>query len=1529
MKKKIAMLLAVMMVLNLFVPIASQVGNEIGLSFAATNDYYNYDPGNDEGEGYYYHDGTGKIDEDSGNVLFSDLEDGMVLVQDYDVSDIGWLTGNAHLWTRENMFREDRVIGTFKAVTSTRNTGYGNGSNVYYTDYVFYTQASWNGNKEQGGMAKTARRIKGYYTADKTGYYQFQVSTDDGHYINFYTDDIFYNPKYDYFDNGDYSDKWYRYYSTGVNPIIAADAPLGSTVPAGTMKVTSSVTTTLDPIYMKKGEVYPFYIEYFNWGGGGKFYFNERYKPVGGTWSSYNHIDTGALHPDVVNKPRVPGNSGIDLTVEDGVRTIHAYDNFNGDKLDDTVWENVNNFALSNGFLRSNGNLSSIKLKKNYQFYDSYEMTLDLVNVEDQNLGYSNGGFGISADDTIWTHHTKMDRGENNDKWYRTYGITEYGSISDSNTDGTSLKADVHFDEMIEADEEWQNKPIKMKISAKISQVKNAYDVTTTFYYADGDESKLKEITNTFTSDELDFNKIYLASIQPVESWVVSFDNFDFVAKKNLKFDSLRVDWKDHKYGLTWDLVPGATSYSVNYQTGIDSAGKPVIVEYPLSASDLNSVLAGELFIPDTSTRCNYPYKVVAHLEDFDMTSNTVYVGGNASNLTLSGFYDGDDYKTSWNDLEIENKDKIQDYTYSLYYRGENETSYKQIEGAQDMNKATSAYVFSNLQTSDEYYGKYLQLVANVQYSDNDILKFYSNEIKVISNVRLGISHANDHYILGWKSELDFSSYRLYRDAVKSSFDDKNNMTSPYNVISNIYTNIHPNGYIYYKVADTDTNYVNKHYIVAGNNRGLYEYSNIVYAQADETTPTLVWLPTASGSQLYQWTTFEGATAVELYYGDSADDVNTLMSNDEMLLDENKFESDNHAYEDKYVQARFLKNGIWYYTNIVRTRSFDDFGGRIENNEEDESKYDFVLNWEKVKWPEDGTDSSERVSYYELYYVDDSGNDVLVQTNLSDNTYRISDIYGEHTVYLQKEMFVRAVCPIEDQFGFKYNGALLSPKIIPRKVEFTDLDGLLNEETFTLTWNKPQEMVNEIASDLDGSSYDILFGPTKSAVDTKVVENLDVLSQEWAGVTETGAGKEYYHKFFKIEAKIDGVSYLSNTAYSGEKPELRISRFNNDFKLNWALIENADAIKVYYADEEDSTEYTLYEAADLNGNATTYTLEDMANNQEFDGKYYKIAAVFDGFEIQSNAVKVDSSRAIPVLSGKFNPTSGDYDLTWAVVDWANDGYKLYYEDEKSDDSNLDDSAYVEVTGVSLSKSDSAYSFDDVANNPYKDKYVRLKAIDGYLTAYSNAVYVEHPSIDGKLAGLFAEEEVKINLSSEIDIIYTFNVYKEMKMPYFKMELNGSKYLRFDKTSAYLNKTVNGTSEELPIRLVSEYDDVNGVTTLYAHLLGEEPTFSGDDNAEYKLVVSSSIEVNEPQKEAVYTALRAYKSYLENWELGYYVADDELKIEDHNLGEEMFVRYEAHWNVDDRDSVGNERQSSKEMFNVDIEMKNKDQLPSSL
>lgn len=1665
MKRRMALLLTLMMVMNLFVPFASHLSGARGVSFAEVNPKYEYETEGQSGDKFYFPEDKDAVEADKRNVFFTGIQPGHVVVQDYNVSKIGWMSGYEDAWYRDNMYQSLRVKGKPYAITAELNEGYGSSPNIYDTSYLFFKKSNWtSGDKQQGGLSKTARRVWGYYTPSATGYYKFQIESDDGHYMNFYDDDIFYDPKYDYYDDGSYEKQWNRFYENGIcyyntgdevlvtvedilpnnrtlngqkhngqlewvdgsyyyyydvmvnkngvegyllnidsdrvkvrqnyyskiwtivddgrnvdaqgnnamkvianqtgnyiitssNHPISKPALVDTTKVQETMRTSGGISSNTAPIYMTEGEVYPFFIEYFNWGGGGWFEFKSAYSPdsIFDSSEDYETIDTERLHPEVSNIPREPGNSGLDLKVIDGVRIIHGYDNFNSDELDTTkVWKDNTGFFVDNRVLKSTGGVSTLKLKEltgDYGNYDSYDIRIDLVNLTSQDLGYPNGGIGITGDGDIWSHHTKVTQGTNNNKWYRNYGISKVNSITTANPQGVLLVPFVEFGEMQNADENWKNRSIRIAIKAVKSLTEaDAYDVTTTLYHADDLSTPIKIIQETYSTSQLDFESIFLTSIQPTNTWRIAFDNFDFVAKKNLKFDSLKVRWKDHEYKLYWDLVPGATSYVVNYQTGIDENGKPIIKKYSDSAVTLKD---GYIYIDDDHAACEHLFSVVANMNGYGITSNSVYVGGNTDPLNISGGYkdSSNDYVVNWgtlsgatlNNWTVVPEDKVVSYEFSLFYEDEL-GQILPVEGAQNIASTESTYTFKNLLLSSKYYDKNVRVVATVDFGEETPSIYYSEWHKIKEALRLGISHVDDHYVLGWNSSADFTSYKLYRNGNENNLSDysKIQLANPlYETIKNTIENKERNGYIYKKYPDDLEAYMNKYYAALGIYGINHELSNRVRSYGNETVPTLVWVPQADGTQLYKLGTFNNADSVKLYYGDHAYEINNDIDGSEKLLGLDDFITSHSDSQDKFVQAVFTKNGIDYYTNIVRTKKFDDLGGTITNNTIDPSKYDFTLTWDDIHWPQDTT-ITNGISSYQLYYINDLGEEVLIERDLRDNTITIEDIYGDNKVYLDKEILVKAVSSIKDKFGMVYEAVLVSPTITPRKMKFDGLDGNLDGDmNYTITWDALKKLVNGVEEDVLVDNYNIKYGATKKTITDIAVNYFDPSSglvKTWTKL-DSAPNDAFYHKFFKVEATVDGVTYLSNTAYSGEAPVLKIKRFGDDFVLDWNSIEHADAIRVYYSKKENDDNFIHYADAILAGNSTQYTLEKMLSDSDFNNKYYRVAAVFDGFEIPSNTVHVDVRKALPVLTGKYNAKTSAFDTSWTPLEWSNDGYQFYYENELTDTSDEDDENYKKLTiggnDLLMGQSDKAYNFESVESNPYRGKYVRIQAIDGNFTAYSNAVFVEKPAFDGSLVGY--DEGVDLKLSDDIEVSYVFQVYKDMIKPYFEMDLKGTKFINFENLSASLERTDNGTTVELPIRLVTQLDDETGLTKAYVHYSEGDATFK-ENSGSYKLTLFYSVEVNKMRAKSVYDALRVAVTSAENWELPYNIynvkqnepqtLDKMLKVGEDALASDMHMSYELHWNSD-RKEEGETRQAHQELFNVDVKMINKAKLPSSL
>jgi hypothetical protein len=1214
--------------------------------------------------------------------------------------------------------------------------------------------------------------------------------------------------------------------------------------------------------------------------------------------------------------------AGSDLVTSEtnGVITVHAYDDFNGNTINTDLWEETDDFDISSNKLENNGGKDKIKLKGSYKDYDAYSISVELVGLGAQNWYLSNGGFGISgqktissstSQDVIWAFHELMNKVSYRRKYYRSLNITDYASVSQTNRVGDSLIPAIKLDGNRNWNESWANRSIRIEMEADMNAERTGYNCSISVYEYTNRWKLKSSVSHYFDKNTLDFNDIFLTAPAAHNNWYIMFDNFEFQARKNVKFDSLEASWENDSYKLTWDEVEDASKYTVYY----DVAGSDV---------KYTDLLAGEttsVFVSDTDARSKYKYKVVATVGDSTLTSNQVYIAGNISDaFEISGAFVDDDYAVSWAKLDIDDNPT---FTYSLFYGDSEGTVNTLVEGGETLTSDTLMFTINQIQSSDKYYGKFLELVANVDYGSYGQTKFYSNALQIKSGVKLSLSHAVNQYIFNWETNLLYSSYYLHKNEIEANLSDPVALAPNPDIFVK---NDAVDGEISFKIDDTNSAYINKYFVLGGNDRGDIDYSNIVYTESGVVVPTLSWEKSNEGQQVYTWEALAGASQVKLYYGERASEIDMLISDDASMLTTNRFETIKADYENKYVQLRFFKDDIWYYSNIVRTQSFNLTNAEITKDASDSTKKKLTIDWQDIKWVEDGSDDTSRVSYYEVYY-NENGVRNTIATNLKDSNYTIMDIYSTNKDYLGKDIYIESICPVTDGFEITQKLSIKSPVIVPRHIEFNTLIGNFDDErNYTVSWQTPLEL-NVDAQNLMVDRYEVFYGVSEELITTSdaIFEApYSNLEKRYEQVTIDGTGSVYYHKFFKIEAEINNVLYSSNIGYSEDRLELAVNRFEDDFTLVWSDIENASEIKVYYSDTLEG-EYKLYEAANLSGNAKDYTIEDLDDvNKTYNNKYFKVGALFDTYEISSNSVLIDVKKALPSLEGKFQE-DGSYDLTWQVIDWANDGYQLYYEETKTE-NDVTNTTNVPIDARTYAKSVIEDSVADVANSEYKEKYVRIVAIDGPMRAFSNAVLIVDPTLEGQLEGAFAGENVGLNIGNRASVVYNFKVFKEMKQPYIKIELNGSKYLSYDKITANLQKIKSTSSEKIPLRLVTEVDATNGNTTLYAHILNENKSLEVESGVAYKLYVTSNVIVNKKNENDVYAALKAHDESLMNWSLPYNIAD--LKVDDVPLDDDMYIRYEAYWNIDDTVSSGDERHTSIELFKIDLKVENRKMLPGS-
>lgn len=207
---------------------------------------------------------------------------GNLTQREYNVSDLPALSDDK-VWSDRN-----KVFGTPLDGIYTKSTRVATTPNEYgeWIDYInngvvkkrwrtktlFMNQmtiASVNGNDY-----KEASKFWGYYSPEKTGWYQFALTSDDG------------------------SAGWL---TVGGKTIEIANS----------FKPQGSITTTSGKkIYLEAGKYYPLHLEYFNWGGGAEF--RMQYKFVSGEagkeptygWQSYwTNIDGTTLYPSKSNEP--------------------------------------------------------------------------------------------------------------------------------------------------------------------------------------------------------------------------------------------------------------------------------------------------------------------------------------------------------------------------------------------------------------------------------------------------------------------------------------------------------------------------------------------------------------------------------------------------------------------------------------------------------------------------------------------------------------------------------------------------------------------------------------------------------------------------------------------------------------------------------------------------------------------------------------------------------------------------------------------------------------------------------------------------------------------------------------------------------------------------------------------------------------------------------------------------------------------------------------------------------------------------
>ncbi len=915
--------------------------------------------------------------------------------------------------------------------------------------------------------------------------------------------------------------------------------------------------------------------------------------------------------------------------------------------------------------LNSQDGLSIIQLKNEYADYDSYRIEVSLVDISNNYYNhYSNGGIGISEGDDIWVNQLQLTR-NNSNQWYRYFDVTKYGTVSYELPNGEHYKGH-WFDKYNGYSDSWRNESLKMIIEVVRSTTNDdAYDVATTVYEKEsGDE--LVSIQSVVDDEKLDFNKIYLADLMPYGAWNVSFDEFDFVATKDMRFTSLKLSHEDDDYKLSWEPVDGAEEYIVFF----GDTEATVATKY----GDTLDVTINELFIDDTSWYKNKYFKVVAILSDMEIGSNAVKLNGDVSMSTLQGRFDGEDYILSWNKFNSADK-------YQLYY-GESENSVDTLlPGSENLSASTLQMRLEDMDATSDFYNKYVQLRA----LDGDVV-YYSNVIKIEDDLRLGVEFVDDSYYLKWSTNTSFKGFYIYYG----------------NKVSKINK--------YYDYVDGDTmmleipdnnNKSSKYFQVWGLTRNnKYTGSNYVKLAGDMTVPKLTWFINDEGVQELNWGDFSDPEKMTLYYGESIDQIDHVMSDPENLPDgTTSYTTNDTSSMNKYIQLRFVKDGIVYYSNVVRSTQFTDIIGEVNPSETAEGEKDLLVKW---------TNDPDAVGYEVRYRTPgNSGEGTLISGGLSAGSTEITikDIYGDKKNYLDEEIIVISI----------YEGDLRtkSSPIVVKEVSFDSLKGVLNSvNLFNINWGKPYYTNASGGESFLVDHYTIRYG-SNATIQRDLVENaehMDELTFDIANVTGdvNAEGYKYYNKYFSVTATKDKVSYVSNVIKSIPQSNLSVTHVNDTYILDWESVAGATGYKVFHGDTELTIDTPYGGLLDI-----TPTELSIPDGDDVSNDYFKVVAILDGgIEIESNSVKLLGNQNMSVLTGVNNVV--DYDLSWTAFDGAT-SYTLKYMD------TIDGVEKVMPQFVNIPNDELSKRITNIANSAYNNKYIRLIVNKGNIEFKSNLV----------------------------------------------------------------------------------------------------------------------------------------------------------------------------------------------------------------
>jgi hypothetical protein len=534
---------------------------------------------------------------------------------------------------------------------------------------------------------------------------------------------------------------------------------------------------------------------------------------------------------------------------------------------------------------------------------------------------------------------------------------------------------------------------------------------------------------------------------------------------------------------------------------------------------------------------------------------------------------------------------------------------------------------------------------------------------------------------------------------------------------------------------------------------------------------------------------------------------------------------------------------------------------------------------------------------YKIMFGDEEGNlDSLLVDNLGINvsSYEITPEMIEN-LGLDGKLF-KVVAVFEDteldsnSIGFDTN------------FEIGVLSGSFDGDDYVLEW-----------TGFDGAdSFVIIYGEKDNL--SSVVEGAEELGGNVRTYTIPSVDSEsdYYGKYIKVVAVKDGLSYYTNAVKAGLFDSLRFESFDDIYRLYWDEVIDATGYKIYYGDDPENIDTLL---ADLGPT----TLEYLINNRDggaadlFD-KYFKVVAVLDDSEMNSNVLELTETPNFATLEGSYS--DHDFVLNWTAVDGI-DSLSILYGDEDSVDQIVVDSIGTDLETYTIS--------NITEDSPYYGKYVRLKAVKNGVVFYSNTVLIEDIDFGGEPVstdkGDFDGDLLSIEFGNEFEIGYRYLVTDGMYNPYFHFDLNGNQYLTYEEIIVQVYEVVNGERNILSSKVVhnQDVDSYNLSVDIYPEV--ENDRFEA--GSEYIVYIAGKTVDREGANLAQYLP-----EGTPAWKIPYEI--DKLEIDGESVKVGLYIENYVYWDATDKTPVSLEiRDKNKRVFHADVDISEKIILPPSM